>query len=259
VTAVGARLDRPDGARIAFDVAGDPRRPALVLLGGIGGDATTWRRDVATFAAELFVVVVDHRGIGRSTASGEDPTITMYVEDVVAVLDEIRVGRAHVYGHSFGAIVAIELALTHADRVRTLILGAARPGRSSMVPTTSRAPLGRPWELLYSTAFLRDHREEVAADRAATARRHDGERLQALAARTWDPGPRLASLAVPVLIVHGSEDRLVPVENAARLADAIPGARRVTLAGAGHAYHAEMPERADDVVLGFIRDHGRDP
>jgi 3-oxoadipate enol-lactonase len=249
-------VERPDRARIAFDVAGDARRPALLLLGGIGGDASTWRRDVPSFAAELFVVILEHRGVGRSTAPpGDEPTMSTYTGDAIAVLDELRVERAHVYGHSFGAQVAIALALDHPDRVLTLTLGAGRPGLAHAVASTARAPVGRPWELLYAESFLRDHPDEVDADRRAVVRRHDGERLQAIASRRWDAFDRLGELTRPVLVLHGSEDRLVDPANASILAERIRGARLVILDGAGHAYHSEMPERADAIVLDHIRGH----
>jgi pimeloyl-ACP methyl ester carboxylesterase len=251
-----ASVQRPDGARIAFDVAGDVRRPAVLLLGGIGGDASTWRRDVPTLASELFVVVEEHRGIGRSLApAGVSASMATYAEDALAVMDELRLERVHVYGHSFGAQVAIEMAIAHPERVLTLTLGASRPGVRDAVVATARAPLGRPWELLYSERFLREHPDEVTADRALVSRDHTGERLQAAASRGWDPGDRLAEISCPVLILHGSDDRLVDPTNATRLAERIPGARVVILQGAGHAYQSEMPERADAIVLDFIREH----
>jgi 3-oxoadipate enol-lactonase len=253
-------LERPDGARIAFDVAGDPRRAALLLLGGIGGDASTWRRDIPVFASEVFVVVVEHRGIGRSSAppAGE-PTMTTYVDDAIAVLDDLRIERAHVYGHSFGAQVALSLAIDHPERVLTLTIGAGRPGLAHAVASRARAPLGRAWEVLYAESFLAEHPEEVEADRLALVRHHDGERLQAAASRAWDPFDRLGEIACPVLVLHGSRDRLVDPANASILAERIPGARLEILDGAGHAYHSEMPERADAIVLDHIRAHRAHP
>src|SRR5215203_7301737 len=62
---VVAFVDRTDGARLAYDVAGDPRRGSLLLIGGVGGDASTWRHVVPVLAAERFVVVIDPRGVGR--------------------------------------------------------------------------------------------------------------------------------------------------------------------------------------------------
>lgn len=252
---MAAFVERPDGARLAYDVAGDPRRSAVLLVGGVGGDASTWRHVIPLLAAELFVVVADPRGVGRSEAPDAATTAATYVEDAVAILDELRIRHAAVYGHSFGAIVALETALTHPERVWALILGAARPGRSAAVPSSRKAPLGRPWEILYSDAFLAARPDVVDADRRAVVRDHRGERRQGEAASAWEPGDRLAAVAVPVLILHGSQDRLVDVGNAPLLAERIRGADVEILEGAGHAYHSEMPERSSALVLEFLRRH----
>ena len=249
-----AFVERPDGARIAFEVAGDPRRPAVMLLGGIGGDAPTWRHVVPLLAIELFVVAVDHRGIGRSDAAETTSTIATYADDAVAVLDELRLAAAHVYGHSFGTLVALELALAHPERVLALVLGAGRPGRAGSVPGRGRAPLGRPWEVLYAPRFLERCPEVVDADRRATVRRPDGERRQSEAAKGWT-ADGLDEIRAPVLIVHGTEDLVVDVGNAARLRQRLPGAELALLEGAGHAYHSEMPERSTEIVLDFLRRH----
>ena len=183
-----------------------------------------------------------------------------YAEDALAVLDELRLERVHVYGHSFGGQVGLELALAHPERVRTLILGATRLGEEPTTAARERAPLGRPWELLYSRAFLEARPDEVSADREALVHRHDGERRQAAASRAWDPGDRPSALAVPVLVVHGTEDRLVDPASGRRLAGAIPGAELALLEGAGHAYGSEVPERAAAIVLDFVRrNRGRGP
>jgi 3-oxoadipate enol-lactonase len=249
---VVASIERPDGARLAYDVAGDPRRPALLLLGGVGGDASTWRHVVPLLAAERFVVVPDPRGAGRSTAPDTPTSVDTYADDALAVLDELHLERASLYGHSFGGIVALELALAHPDRVDAVIVGSTRSGRSSAVPSSRKAPLGRPWEVLYSERFLHDRADVVDADRHAVVRNHRGERRQADAARAWEPGERL-DLRVPVLILHGSEDGLVDVANAERLARLLPDASVEILEGAGHAYHSEMPERSSEIVLDFLR------
>jgi pimeloyl-ACP methyl ester carboxylesterase len=251
---VVASLERPDGARLAYEVAGDPRRPALLLIGGVGGDRSTWRHVVPLLAAERFVVVADPRGVGGSTsARDERATVSTYVEDAVAVLDELRIERASVYGHSFGGMVALEVALAHPERVDTVIVGSTRPGRADAVSSSRKAPLGRPWEILYSERFLAEHADVVDEDRRVVARNHAGERRQGLAARAWDPGDRLSAIRAPVLILHGSEDRLVDVANAARLAAKLGDAEVVVLEGAGHAYHSEMPERSSELVLDFLR------
>ncbi|MGZ8636489.1 MAG: alpha/beta fold hydrolase [Actinomycetota bacterium] len=249
-------VERPHAPRLYYEVAGDPRRPAIVLLEGLGGDVTGWRRNVPHLAAELFVVAYDHRGSGRSGPADEPTTMTTYVEDCLAVLDELRSPRAHVYGQSFGGAVALELALTHPDRVRSAILAATHPGSLHAVPAPGRAPKDEPWLQRYSPAFAPAHPEQVREDLGLETRRsRSGERRQWIAMRAWDAHDRLGDVTVPVLVLHGSQDRLMHPDNARLLAAGIPGAELVILEGAGHVYHAEQPERADEAVLDCVRRH----
>jgi pimeloyl-ACP methyl ester carboxylesterase len=247
---------RPDGWRLFTEVSGDPRRPALVLLEGLGGDVAGWHPTVSHLARELFVVAYDHRGCGRSEGPDLPTTIGTYVEDCMAVLDELRLGAVHVYGQSFGGAVAIELAITHRERVRTAVLGATHPGVRHAVPSGGRAPKDRPWLQRYAPAFVRDHPEQIREHRTWEGRRSpSGERRQWEALRVWDRFDALPEMSVPVLVLHGSEDRLVHPGNAELLAGRIPRAELAVLDGAGHAYHLERPEEAALIVLDFVRRH----
>ncbi|HSJ50127.1 MAG TPA: alpha/beta fold hydrolase [Actinomycetota bacterium] len=253
-----AFLDRPDGARIHYQVAGDPERAPILLLEGLGGDVSGWGRTVSALASELFVVAFDHRGIGRSR-SGEAPaTMETYAGDGLALMDELRLERFHLYGRSFGGMVGLELVVTHPHRVRSAVLAATHPGHRTALPTADRVPKDRPWLQRFSTSFADDHPEVVEALSRAErwhGRSRAGERRQWDAMRGWDVSERLGEVVVPVLVLHGSGDRLVDPRNAELLASRIPGAELVILEGAGHAYHVEQPERADAAVLDFVRRH----
>lgn len=251
-------VERPDGARLYHEAHGDPRREPIVLLEGMGGDIPGWRRNVPHLAAECFVVAHDHRGNGNSEAPDAPATMATFVDDCLAVLDELGIERAHLYGQSFGGFVAQELGLTHPERVRSLILACTHAGHSRLVPARGRAPKGRPWLQLYAPAFARAHPEHVEDDLRvgrAQLQHPEGQRRQWEAVQAWDAYDRLPTLRVPVLVLHGSEDQLIDVGNARVLASRIPGAELQILDGAGHVYHSEQADRADEIVLDFVRRH----
>jgi pimeloyl-ACP methyl ester carboxylesterase len=252
-------LVRPDGCRIHYELFGDPGSPVLTLLEGIGADIAGWRRNIPTLASELRVVAIDHRGNG---ASGEPPgpcTMTTFVEDALAVLDELGVERAHVYGQSFGGMVAQEMALTYPDLVRTLALAGTHPGPAHAIAVAGRTvPKGEPWRALYAPGFPEVRPDVVAEDRRVAAAQPDhprGQRRQWEAMQTWDAFDRLLQIAVPTLVVHGTEDGVVAPGNAELLARRIPGAELRLLEGAGHVFWSERPEFADRLVLDFIERH----
>lgn len=247
-------LDRPDGARLSHEVHGPSAGEPLLLLEGLGGDLAGWRRNIPHLAAELRVVAFDHRGNGRSTAPDEPMTMATFVDDALALLDHVGIDRGHLYGQSFGGMVAQELALSRPERVRSLVLACTHPGVRHAVPGRVAVPKGRPWEALYSARFLREHPDEVEADlRAGTPQAPAMARRQWEAMQGFDAYDRLPSLRVPTLVLHGTEDRTVHPDNARVLAERIPDARLVLLEGAGHVYHAEQPEAADAAVMEFVR------
>jgi 3-oxoadipate enol-lactonase len=250
-------LQRPDGCHLYYESHGPENGPPLVLLEGMGGDIPGWRRNVPRLAGRYRVVPYDFRGNGRSDKPDEPMTIQTFVEDTVALLDHLGFDSSHLYGQSFGGMVGQEMALTHPDRVRSLVLAAthAGAGRATRPGTGSHVPKDRPYLALYSPDFARDHPDHVAQDILVGSQNpqpsHAGRR-QWEAMEGWDAWDRLSGIACPVLILHGTEDRLVPMVNARRLAAAIPGSRLVLLEGAGHVYHSEQPEAADADVLAFL-------
>lgn len=254
---MGERVTRPGGVRLYLERHGDPSGPPLVLLEGMGGDLPGWRRNIPTLASACFVVAFDHRGNGRSDAPDEPMTMSTFVEDTLAVLDHVGLADAHLYGQSFGGMVAQELALAHPDRVRSLVLACTHAGGPSVIRSTSRLPKDKPYLALYSEEFARRHPDHVEEDVRIGGQNpqppHAGRR-QWEAVQGFDAYERLPDLRVPTLVLHGTEDRLIDPANARTLAERIPGARLVVLQGAGHLYHSEQPGRADREVLAFVRD-----
>jgi 3-oxoadipate enol-lactonase len=252
-------LTRPDGCRINYELAGDREARALVILEGLGDAVPSWRRNIPTLAAELDVVAIDHRGNGESDEPPGPCTMTTFVDDAIAVLDAIDRDRAHVYGQSFGGMVALEIALTHPERVRTLVLGCTDSGAHHAVEVdAATVPKGEPWRAWYAPGYPEAHPDRVAEDLRLARAQPDhpvGGRRQWEAMVEWDAFDRLSAIAVPTLVLHGAEDRIIAPANAEILAGRIPGAELVMLEGAGHVYTWEQPERADGAVLEFIRRH----
>ena len=229
----------------------------MLLLEGMGGDIGGWRRNIPHLSQRYRVIAYDFRGNGRSDAPDEPTSIGTFVDDTVAILDELGLAAVHVYGQSFGGMVAMELGLSHPDRVSSLVLACthAGPRRATLDRAGSKVPKDRPYLALYSERFASQHPDHIAEDLLVGGRYprppHAGRR-QWEAIQGWDAWDRVGSLACPVLVVHGTEDRVVPVENGIRLAELIPGTELVLLEGAGHVYHSEQPEAADRAVLDFL-------
>ena len=252
-------LTRPDGVHLNYELHGPEDATPMILLEGMGGDIPGWRRNIPALAGELRVIAYDFRGNGNSDEPQGSVTMGTFVDDTIALLDFLECQRSHVYGQSFGGMVAQELALRSADRVRTLILGCTHAGPARSVRAQdSKVPKGEPWRAMYAPGFPDRHPEHVAEDLrigAAQPTHPEGGRRQWEAMQGFDSFDRLPSIRVPTLVLHGTEDLAVSPENAKILAERIPGAELVLLEGAGHLYHSEQAAEADAAVLDFVARH----
>ncbi len=258
--------------RISYELLGGGDAPPLLLVMGMGFSARAWGTLPERFARARRVVVVDNRGTGLSTAPAAPFRIADLADDAVSALDGAGVAAAHVFGISMGGMVALELAARRPARVRSLVLGATfggwRPSRKagpgtllalvagSLLSRTGRhGLLGR---ALVSPAALRDDASRFAAWMENLGRGGPlPAAFQALAVARFDATRTLGTLRVPTLVLAGDADRIVPVENARRLARAIPGARLHVLAGAGHAFPFERFEETARAVELFVEEVDR--
>jgi 3-oxoadipate enol-lactonase len=243
--------------------------PVLMIMGlGLSGGA--WWRTIPVLSRSLRVITFDHRGVGRSNSRYPRYTTEAMADDAVSVLDAAGVERAHVYGFSLGGMVAQQLALRHAGRVRSLVLGAThpggpravRPGEEAMAFFRRRAGMTAEEAARASVPFnygprcRREHADRIAEDirrRLAHPFPERAYRAQLVAAALHNCYRRVRRIDVPTLVVHGGQDRIVPVANGEILAERIPAARLRTLDDAGHLYSTEQPE-VDEEIARFFRE-----
>ena len=237
--------------------AGDP----VVLLPGFGTDVSMFARQIPALAARWRVRGVNPRGVGLSDAPDADVyDLGAAAADVATLLD----APAHVVGASLGAAVALELALAHPARVRSLTLITpfveAGPRLLAVIDAWCRvaseaspeavARLVLPW--MFSAEYLGDEgrRERTVRGLAATAARVPASTLVRAAAgiRRWSGSRRadLPHVSVPTLVLVAGGDLLTPDGEA--VADAIPGACCRTIPGAGHAVTLEAPAAVTDAI-----------
>ncbi|MGN6607200.1 MAG: alpha/beta fold hydrolase [Jatrophihabitans sp.] len=255
-----------NGRGLYYERRGDG--PPLLLIQGMAGHHRTWGEPFLTALARDFdVVAYDHRGIGESDDVAGDFTIGDLADDAAALLDDLGWTSAHVLGVSLGGMVAQELALQHASRVRTLVLGCTYPGgegaslRAAGPIRMMTAMNTRDVEQAVRAAYVSNLSAGHIADERHYAAFHEMALSvaapvpvilrQAKAAFAHDAGDRLAGIAVPTLVLHGDEDDMMEHLNAEVIAAAVPGARLVTFEHTGHMFWWEHPERA----AALIREH----
>ncbi|QYC43238.1 3-oxoadipate enol-lactonase 2 [Nonomuraea coxensis DSM 45129] len=227
----------------------------LILGPSLGTSLRLWEPQVAALARTFRVLRFDLPGHGGSPAA---PVAT--VEDLAALVletaDAAGFGSFHYAGVSIGGAIGATLALRHPGRVRSLamVCSSARFGepaawhdRARLVRAEGTGPL------LESTAarwFAGPPRQALLDDLAAADPEGYAACCDALAG--YDVRAELSAIKAPTLVVAGRDDPATPPAHARELADGIPGATLVELAGAAHLAPADQPERLTAALLAHL-------
>ena len=281
------------GYRRAYRVAGDPSleagegatddgRPTLLLLHGIGDNSASWVPVMAGLAEEHRVIAPDLLGHGQSDKPRADYSAAAFANGMRDLLEVLGVDRVTVVGHSLGGGVAAQFSYQYPDRVERLVLVAAGGVDREVSPLLriASAPLSElfvplvhtpPGRLLVrvGTGLLKVLDHDLAQDADQLRRVLDGlpedgafdaftRTLRAVVdwrgqVVTMRDRVYLAE-AVPMLIVWGTADPIIPVEHARRLHRAAPHATYVEYEGAGHFPHLSDPDRFVAELTAFVKD-----
>lgn len=247
--------------------------PPLLMIMGMSGTSLHWGEPFLAPLREHFeVIVYDHRGVGASTRLEGRITIAQMAEDAAGLLAALEIDSAHVLGISMGGMIAQELALAHPERVRTLTLGctycggegsalaAADVGQrlfEAMSSGDRKRALRVAWEVNVSAALAND--EDAFAEFLAISEQRAVAvavvmaQVQAIAAH--DTQTRLSELKMPTLVIHGTEDQMLPVSNGHLIASAIPGSRLEILDGVGHLFCWERPQLSAELLRAHAAVH----
>lgn len=260
-------MELADGRRIAFEVSGAHAGAPVLLLRPLLGSIAAWGPFRAVLASRARVIAFDRSGSGDSSDAPYFLGTRGMAQEAVAVLDQLGVRRAHVFGASLGGMVATWLAIDAPHRVARVCLastpdtgldlswpalaiagclagprdlagtGLARRFLSSRLRA---GPPGRPPRAEESAELERPRRREIAKHVAAAAM-HDAR---------WE----LDRVRAPVLVLAGERDEVIGTAPQRALAEAIPGARLEILRGAGHDLTAESPCAVGERVASFFLD-----
>lgn len=266
--------------RIRYHDAGEGH--PVILLHGSGPGATAWSNfgpNIKVLSRKYRVIAPDFPGWGKSDIFDPDKgaRFTVNMEVVVGLMDALKLDRAAVVGNSMGGIGSQMLAAFHPDRISHCItMGAPAPGGPQLfyqpVGLTeglkilfesyrdpSEANMRRLVEIMvYDSSFVTD---ELIAQRAAAARANPDHLryfLKGLASMHIDAVGRdelvhaLEQCRIPALIIHGRDDRVVPVEHSLRTAALMPNATLMVFNHCGHWAQLEHADKFNGLVDGFI-------
>lgn len=263
-----------DETTIVYRVTGPEQGRPLILLHGWAGNLRCWGRAADLLAASFRVIAVDLRGHGYSDApeSGYDDPKN-WAADVAAVLAAENVtGGAILLGWSYGGIVASDYLTAHGTAALAGVVytgsqaGIGRgvpgagtgPGMSKAIPDVFEENAGK---AIRGFGAFGSANTGTGRDKGVDAQRLFGGSLatrprvrKALFYRTVDNTETLRTLDVPVLVLHGTADPVVPIDNGRYIADTVPTAHTSYWAGAQHGLFIEDPERFAAEITSFAQD-----
>jgi pimeloyl-ACP methyl ester carboxylesterase len=218
--------------------------PPLLLLHGYSGSARSWVRNITQLARTHTVYALDLPGFGASRMPGRY-TLARAVDLLAAWMESNAIGRADLVGHSMGGQITMLFAGMHPGSVRRMVL---------------IAPAGLPFTTHFFGIAHRAIRSRLSSDPrftpiTTTGALRAGPRILWQAERQIqhvDVRSHLEKLTISTLILWGSRDRLLPVENAAKLAALIASAEVIIVPGASHLVFFEQAERVNEAILSFL-------
>jgi pimeloyl-ACP methyl ester carboxylesterase len=254
-------LTTSDGFELAVQVSGSGARRPLVLLPGQANSHVWWDDLRPDLDPHFQVISFDYRGTGGSRGSVGDWTTSLFAQDAVEVIEAFAEAPVAVYATSMGGRVAQMLALEHAHAVDRMALACTSPGGAlaeERGPEVRRAlahpdPAQRRSALLtlfYTPGRLAlSTRSNLLGDATMSAME---ARAHLRASDSHDAGESLTAIVAPVLVLHGTDDAMVPVTNAHVLASRIPDATVSTYDGGRHGFFEEFSDVVTPEVLHFL-------
>jgi pimeloyl-ACP methyl ester carboxylesterase len=281
-----------NGVMLEVEDYGPKDGPPVILIRGLGTQLVHWVPEMyeGLAARGYRTIIFDNRDVGlsqkfgrpdqadtsaaiRAAIAGGEVLKPAYglddmAADVVGLMDVLGIARAHVFGISMGGGIAQILAVHHTDRLlsATMVMTAAHFGgldrvnlllsdpRTRDVAVDAGLAEDRMWG---SPGFPRSDDEVVEMAGRAWDRDHDetGINRHVLAtASAGDRRPDLPGVGLPCLVIHGTDDTLVPPDKGRQIAALIPGARLEIVDGMGHVITPALAPLLVDMVDGFIRD-----
>jgi len=252
------------GAKINYVEAGDPAKPKVILLHGLGGSVLNWATNTAAISQNYHVIALDQVGFGKSEKPMLKYRVATFVDFLDKFMSELKIEKAALVGNSMGGWVAALMAIKYPNRVEKLILADA----AGLVPAnfneaqiyqlnnSTRDEIRANMKLIFANPLFQNN--EALVDQFMTARvtANDGGTINSVIdsiKRKEDfLNGRLSEIKKPTLIIWGKQDGLLPVADATTFNKGIAGSELAIFDPCGHAPQFERAADFNKKVLEFL-------
>ncbi|MGD0288735.1 MAG: alpha/beta hydrolase [Candidatus Binataceae bacterium] len=254
-----------NGIKVFYDTYGEGT--PIVFLHPWTTNGYIWYYQIFPFARTNKVIVVDHRGHGRSDKPQSDYSIQEHARDVAAVMDVEKVDRAVLVGNSIGGMIAMQFTLDNPRRVLGELILSSGTGLGEGMPKEAAEAFAKDFEGTFSallegavSAKSKRERPEILEVMKAHFQvqsnfpKHvfDSSMADPNGVFGWNIKDRLSSIHTPTLVIAGEEDNATPVAANKFLADNIPGAKLSVVKDVGHFHQLEKPREFNAALKEFV-------
>ncbi len=250
--------------KIAYDEMGEGE--PLILLHGLGGDIREWLLQTPYFSKFYKVIAVDLPGHGSSTLPDKIYNLQDHAKVVLDSVDKLGLEKINLLGSSMGGMISVEFAVNYSDRLDKLVLvsTAARLVESSrdviMQWINSYRELGfdayfqKEIETIFHPKFIKENPWVIPLLKDLWKGRSLDTIVWAVQGLTnWDKLNDLNRITCPTLIIHGEDDRIIPVEEAFKMHENIKNSKIHIFKETGHAVIAEKADEFNEMVIKFLQ------
>lgn len=264
-------LDTPDGAHLYYEVHGEGE--PVIFLSGIMMNTLSWAAYVPEISKHYQLILLDFRDQGQSSRMDGEYKLDIHIDDVLHLIDTLGLTKVHLLGLSYGGQVALKLAPSHQDRLKSLMLLNV-----NNVLTNHLSEIGRAWEtaaqlydgekffqlaipFIYSRAFYERsldmlHERQEMFKTMLTREWFDAFiRLSHSVQGYYVSADELKKIETPTLLIGAEDDMITPVKLMGVLHENIKNAEFVVIPEAGHGAFLERASEFVTLVLGFLTKH----
>src|SRR6516164_4324370 len=239
----------------------------IMLVSGLGGTASYWNPNLPAFTKRHQVIIHDHRGIGKSSRSRIRYSVDQMTTDLLAVMDDLKIEKAHIVGHSTGGAIAQTLAATHPDRLISVVIYAswtkADPffrrvfeARRALLTDVGPAAYVRSaaiflypdWWINRNISLLEEREKTTIAN--APSPEIGASRIDAII--DFDRTTDLGKIKTPTMIICAKDDFVTPSYYSRELTRLIQSAVLVKLERGGHCASETNTNAFNEAVLEFL-------
>ncbi len=257
-----------------YEIKGNPDSSETVLfLNGVMASTSSWANQLPPFEAQGFRIVLhDFRGQLKSSKPKGPYTFALHAQEVIALMDHLKIAKAHLIGTSYGGEVALRLAIDYPSRVQTLsvidsvselddtLRNTVGQWKDAAATQHGETFFNRMMPSIYSPGFIAKNGEMLSqrakAMNAIGPDYFDGQiTLYETFLNDVTMTAELPKITCPTLILCGEQDTLKPLKFSALMAKSIPHAEYLTIPDCGHVAIFEKPHELNSALLGFILKH----